>query len=302
MTACRKYRRYLYAFADGQLDVQINCELLDHLKMCPACTRIVDEHQALRLALRRTVEAVPLPTGLEARIRRSIRRERRARGAWRWRSLIPIALATAACAALTLNIIWHAGKAESPSGPNVLNGWVMRGDDAAKLVAEKHQMCCHHWDQHQAEGLSKDVATLAEEISGHYKSGLVRALAPNLSWFNFRVESANYCGVETDPTRTGGHIIYFNDETSNRFSFFSIPRFRAIERCGHKTPDGWFENSVQLSDGSDLHVLSWTQDNMTYICCSPTDSAKMKTMVKDVRMAMSRPEARELVAAIWPSR
>ena len=47
---CRKIRKYLFAFADGQLGVKANCEMLDHLKMCRKCSAIVDEHQAVRRA------------------------------------------------------------------------------------------------------------------------------------------------------------------------------------------------------------------------------------------------------------
>lgn len=45
---CRNVKKFLYAFADGQLSVRANCEVLDHLKMCPACSRAVAEVVQLR--------------------------------------------------------------------------------------------------------------------------------------------------------------------------------------------------------------------------------------------------------------
>ncbi|MCC7314685.1 MAG: zf-HC2 domain-containing protein, partial [Planctomycetes bacterium] len=34
---CKSVQKFLHAFADGQLGVRANCEVLDHLKMCPSC-------------------------------------------------------------------------------------------------------------------------------------------------------------------------------------------------------------------------------------------------------------------------
>ena len=69
---CNQSRKYLFAFADGQLSVQANCEVLDHLKMCTACSRIVDEHQAVREALRRSGERIVTPSGLARQVRRTL--------------------------------------------------------------------------------------------------------------------------------------------------------------------------------------------------------------------------------------
>ena len=54
---CTGVRKFLYAFADGQLGVKSSCEVLDHLKMCPACSRLVDEHHSLRAAIGRMLAA-----------------------------------------------------------------------------------------------------------------------------------------------------------------------------------------------------------------------------------------------------
>ena len=55
---CKSARKFLYAFADGQLDVTDNCEVLDHLKMCPGCGAVVAEHQSMRTVLTKYIERV----------------------------------------------------------------------------------------------------------------------------------------------------------------------------------------------------------------------------------------------------
>ena len=45
---CKTFRKYLYAFADGELETRENLEALEHLNMCPSCCRKVAVQQALR--------------------------------------------------------------------------------------------------------------------------------------------------------------------------------------------------------------------------------------------------------------
>lgn len=45
---CTEVRKYLYAFADGELDTQTNLDVLEHLNMCSSCTQKVNAQQKLK--------------------------------------------------------------------------------------------------------------------------------------------------------------------------------------------------------------------------------------------------------------
>ena len=69
---CTQFRKYAGAFADGELDIQINLEALEHLNMCPACTQRVDEIASLRPALERPHSNPRAPRELRDRIRHAL--------------------------------------------------------------------------------------------------------------------------------------------------------------------------------------------------------------------------------------
>ena len=66
--ATRVAREPWAARADSQLGIKDNCEVLDHLKMCPECSKVVDEHQAVRAAVGRSIVEVGVPGELRGRI------------------------------------------------------------------------------------------------------------------------------------------------------------------------------------------------------------------------------------------
>ena len=69
---CTQFRKYAGAFADGELDIPLNLEALEHLNMCPACTQRVDEITALRSALERTHSNHLVPKEARDRIRNAL--------------------------------------------------------------------------------------------------------------------------------------------------------------------------------------------------------------------------------------
>jgi len=65
-----RFRKYLAAFADGELDVEQTLQVLEHMAMNPQATRRVMHQQKLRQAVDRAVRssAPPLPDGLRQQV------------------------------------------------------------------------------------------------------------------------------------------------------------------------------------------------------------------------------------------
>lgn len=292
MINCQTARRYLYAFADGELSVKDNCEVLDHLKMCPHCARIASDQQHLRTAVRRTALAAPVPAGLAERVRRSIdptraapgRSARPARPRWiAW----AVPMAAAASIALMSFTLWQSLRpipSEDPPSADFVN----RGGSAASHVVDVHAECCRRADAHQHPDLPHDRVQVASALTRHYEDRIT-ALAPDLSEFGFRFESANFCGLQ--PDQPGGHILYVADN-AQRFSFFSVPRWQSLDgqsdaKLTLASRDRW--RTFEVEHGDDQYaVVAWHDDETTYVCCATLPARDMMRMVNSARMAMAR--------------
>lgn len=276
---CRMVRRYLFAFADGQFDVKVNCDVLDHLKMCPSCTRIVDEHQAMRVALKRIGESIPVPSRVESmspfgpvgRTGRSFISG--------WRGLAAAGVCAAAC------IGFAAYSAMEAFGPSPARRETVRSDRfAASRIVHVHAMCCQDWESHQDPDLPRDMEGMRVALSGRFLHQIEPAV-PDLSEFGFELESVRVCGVQCG--QDGVHAIYRCRETSNRCSLFSVPRIRCIESCDS---EGWYEQRIEQSDKSIIYLLAWCDDKQTtHLCCSPVELDRMKEIMRPVRLAMRQP-------------
>lgn len=282
MMTCQSARRYLYAFADGELSVRENCEVLDHLKMCPECTRLADEHQFLRSAVRHVVEAEAVPTELAARIGRMMHAgtaaPRRPRRIVRW--LAPLAAAAsiviaAASAWRTLVVSRRAVVLTTPAPV------VDRSSSAASSVVRTHQMCCEHHAGHHLPGLPRALPDLRRALSQHF-DGAIQPLAPDLDSRGYRFESANVCQIT--PGVSAGHVIYVNADGRTRLSFFSAPRWECIEQpavANTRERTGYSTFSVEEQNG-DYAVVAWHDERTSYICCCKAPVEDMLELVKPV--------------------
>lgn len=292
---CRSVQKFIYAFADGQLGVKANCEMLDHLKMCPACSRLVDEHQALRAAIGRHLAQVEMPAGLSGRIAGALRLNQPASSPAS-RASVTLAfrpayrlLAAAACIALLIGGSWWgyglSRRAKTTKTPPVV---VETGQIAASLVAEIHTAHIAMGLQHQSPALPDSLSGLSASISRHFNDRL-SAVVPDMTVYGYNFESASYCGVRNSTCTNGAHVIYASTEDETRLSFFVVPRLDRFDECnGQDTarPQTYREYEIQQASGPALAVLAWHRDETTYICCAPIDINKMKGMVGAVRTAM----------------
>ena len=71
--ACRKFQARLDSYIDDELLTESNLEMIEHFRRCTACTQEAQERRNVRRRLRDAVREVPVPSGLEGRIRDRLR-------------------------------------------------------------------------------------------------------------------------------------------------------------------------------------------------------------------------------------
>lgn len=301
MMNCTSVRKFLYAFADGQLGVTANCEVLDHLKMCPSCSSLVDEHQALRTAVGRTLSATKTPEDLRARVSRHL--EGAASGR-RIRWLRPVAVA--AVLALAATGAWWAmsprtdGQQQQAAAPVRVEG----GPTAATMIAEVHRTCLADPAKHQFPSLPKDRSLVVSAVNQHF-DGRLAAVAPDLSRFGYDFESVNYCGIDARLSREGGHLIYASADRQSRVSLFCVPRLDRLDQFTPRTapsPDGYLQYEVDQENGKKLSILAWHRNSTSYACCANLPMEQLREMVAGIRLAMPDFEEQIKVAVRYAAR
>lgn len=71
--ACQKFRVKLDSYLDNELLTESNLEIIEHFNRCTACTKEAEERRNMRRRLRDAVREVPVPAGLEQRVRDRLR-------------------------------------------------------------------------------------------------------------------------------------------------------------------------------------------------------------------------------------
>lgn len=306
---CKNARQFLYAFADGELSVKDNCDLLDHLKMCPECTRIVSDQQALRGEVKGMLDAARAPAHLRERILQAVETEDESAApaqptasydshpAFNWRRLF-VPLAAAASIALVVYVSWSSFR-PLQAAPAVSANLVTRGGSAASRVVTVHLACCEKAERHHCKDLPRECDRVAAAMTDHFQ-GMVRALAPDLSQSGYRIESANYCGVR--PRHPGAHVIYVAETGNRRLSFFSTPRWSCLDRCAGQraSSDSDCRSFCVEFERERYAVVAWHDNQTTYVCCGETSIEDLTRIVEPVRTAMMKnPITESHFAMLW---
>ena len=259
---CRSFRKFAGAFADGELDTQLNAEALEHLYMCPACAQRVVWVQRLKESLVRVLGLEKAPAGLADQIRRSIRPENapvtQPAHRLRFRFFVPMSMAAALVGAV---MIW-----QWQSGPTVVpiqtGSATVIQTHLGKEAQTQHNRCAMRArnDNHHDPSLGRDPAEITQKLTRDLK---LAVMAPDLTEQGFRLLGADRCGMMGRP---GAHILY-EDQDGRLLSVFSI----TLGECGgvsFGTPssDGGFDFSAERLDG--LSVVAWTEGCATYVFCS----------------------------------
>ncbi|MCB9856115.1 MAG: hypothetical protein H6818_10555 [Phycisphaerales bacterium] len=295
---CHLFRKYLFAFADGQIDVKSNCDLLDHLKMCSDCSRIVDQQQALKSLIVASAARTNVPAGLESRIRAAIEPPAKAKkraasiaGLFGKRPVIRV-LAVAACLVLGFMGLWAAGIV----GP----GEILRGGRAVagafdsdvvdlkmRSVVVQHNKCVERCNEqiHQLAGLSNDRESAAREL-GKRLGDQVAIAAPDLSGFGYEFDSAAVCSPNREVHGATAHFMYVNHAYGTRLSFFSVPHWSGAEQflagATLRTPFAYTPPGNCQSQS----IVAWNEGKTTYVVCAPINQEDLAHMVRELAFSL----------------
>jgi anti-sigma factor RsiW len=103
--SCNHSEELLNAYFDGESDPAASASVEKMLRECPQCARSLRNHQALRTSIKSGSLSFRTPAGLEARVRRALRDEKRAAAAPRWTARRWIAATLPAAAVLVVGLL-----------------------------------------------------------------------------------------------------------------------------------------------------------------------------------------------------
>jgi anti-sigma factor RsiW len=289
---CKSVRKFLYAFADGQLSVRANCEVLDHLKMCPECSGIAEEHQSLRHTIARHLHSIPVPGGLEGAVRSQLHHREAPLRLRAWGLTLKIT-AMAACLVAAVLVAKQylpsksGGQDRAPGGQQtaLTADRVVSNNPTLNRIAAAHQACFEHRQNHQAVDVPRNLIEAGSAMIAHYGNRLA-VLAPDLTRLGYRFESADYCGILDGEESRGAHLLFASADGARSLSLFSIPRRDCFDdRGSSKAPRGeeprFYE--VSGSDGVNLSIGVWHKDATTYVMCSEVPTKRLARIVDAAR-------------------
>ena len=280
MMDCKRFRKYVGAFADGELDIQHNLDVLDHLKMCPSCASRVDEIGLLKQSVKRAFGAARAPQPLLQQIPDSHDAEADARlarsGAGstaRSRRLPRLGIALGMAAAFLLAVaLWQFG---SPSQIRPGTITVVTGRAVAD-VREQHRACVlRRGLRHHDPSMPRDLTRLAQHLQRELK---LDVLVPDLSPHGFELVGADRCGIRGRP---GAHVLYHSATTGGALSVFTVRYLPEISAGAIGNPEA---SRFFVSDAS-IPVVAWHQGPQTYVLCGDLPSETLLEVAREVRQA-----------------
>lgn len=104
--SCARVQGYFDSYLDNELLIETNQEVLKHLGQCATCRAVLDQRQYIKTALKRSVEAEPIPSDLLGNIQQSIRSKPQSRWGfdldWRHQALTAAAVIVLAVGAFVV--------------------------------------------------------------------------------------------------------------------------------------------------------------------------------------------------------
>jgi hypothetical protein len=151
--ACRKFRARLDSYIDNELLIEGNLEMIEHFRACASCTQEAQQRRNVRRRPRDAVREMPVPAGLEQRVRNRLRQPKQPQPKRLF--LMAIAAALALCFA----VFRHSDSSGRP----------------LRAALDDHLRCAviHH----PAPRISGEPNQLPERLKG--LTGLVRARVPS---------------------------------------------------------------------------------------------------------------------------
>ena len=253
---CVEFRKYVEAFADGELSTERNLDALEHLKMCPGCVRRVDGIHSLKRALLRLEADTEAPPRLRAAILARGDEASSPIGAgmrgWWLRAGVPLT----AVAAGVVFALWMTG---SWFEPRPLPGQTTLLRALAVDARQQHRSCEVMGPDHHDPALPRDLAGVASAMSRAIR---LRVIAPDLSAAGYRFLGADRCGIRGRP---GAHVLYQSTTSGLFLSVFTVPRVIDLQmnRVGGPDNASYF---AATQDG--LTVAAWSEGGQSYVWCA----------------------------------
>lgn len=323
---CMEVRKYLYAFADGELDTPENLDVLEHLNMCPTCTQKVNVQQELKTHLARVMLETPdstAPQTMRASVfaliaaeaggtesTRALDSEAADHGTMRVpsdaagrhvqagvrRYWIPGAIA--AVVALSILSVWTWDRSVDPTNPYPGSSRVKYTDESdiavtlANHVYKEHQHGCQLGPSHHDATLPKDIRLAAEALTERL-DGCPMLRCDSLSDMpGAEFESANVCTLITADGREvkGGHIVLRLDD-GERVSLISVPPLPEMAQLKKETFGGKRAYAVLHPDkrhtqGQPVTIVGFDCPQASHFVCAPRDPTVAVRIAEPMRLAL----------------
>ncbi|MGD2108765.1 MAG: zf-HC2 domain-containing protein [Phycisphaerae bacterium] len=264
---CKAFRKYIGAFADGELEVEPNLEALEHLNMCPPCSARVNAVGSLKTAMKRAYGDARAPERLRRRVLAALDAEvdgvelespvgagfSRGRS-FKSRVMIPLGMAAALTCVVVFWKLWPARELRTDVRL-ALPGQV------ASDVRSQHRYCIgQRGGAHNDDSLPHDLKIVAERLSARLH---MKVIAPDLSAMGLELVGADSCGVKGRP---GAHVVYKSAATGKTLSVFTVGRWEGMDDRDPEHPNrrGYFVSR----DDDQVCVVAWHEGDETYLVCS----------------------------------
>jgi len=280
-------RRYIEAFADGELDVETNLRVLERMAMNPQATQRVMHQQELRKLVDRAMreQSPPVPADLRSKImaiskaavgEESARQETHAASSdsllFRLRRWIP---AVAAMLLLTVGIyLWSVNQTGPAVGPLVhlvgLDHPVFRDDllESGRVTAmgTRHESCSTEIQKlYKTVEFSADLNEIPKSIT-KYLGPQIHVPRPDLTKLGYEYRGAGAC---TLPGGKAVHLVYQPIGSSGRADALSL-WIRSDETGQVKVEEG---RLYTVTPEGSLHpVLVWRRGSAVYYLVGEPDS------------------------------
>lgn len=277
---CTKFRKFVGAFADGELDVSQNLEALEHLNVCRDCAAHVANITDLKTAIRRIYGHAKTPDALRNQILAALKtvdrgspREAPANSQTpshpQYRLMAPLGMAAAILVAVT---VWQTWPAPSPkSGAiTVVPGQTVRD------VRTQHHRCLTGRALHHAADLPRTFSGIERILSEELK---LKVLAPDLSSQGFALVGADRCGILG---RKGAHLLYQSVAGPTAISIFTVAHLGWMRSADHQG-NGRYAYVSGSDDG--ITVLAWHDGPQTYVACGDLSADSLRDIIESVRVA-----------------
>lgn len=276
---CKRFRKYIGAFADGELDVEQNLNALEHLNMCPACTARVSEVNAIRESLQRGYGQIEAPPQLRAKIEAIARDDHGTQdaGKGRPRQTIRIFVRLAAVASLLLVLaVWRPWTTRPTS-------ILLAPDLSAQLVTDartQHRDCVwYRGANHQSDTLPRDPESIVSVLRQEFG---IRVAVPDLGTQGYELVGVDRCGIGQ---RKGSHALYRSGEPNGELSFFTIERKAmlasdrfAVSKANERIP----------ADNDRLSIVAWHDGPQTYVACAEVPESELADIARSIRIQLAR--------------